>query len=54
MTNFSTLPTELRRRILEFVLEPGPVNSESVLGFRNPRAEAGPPTVYITLPLRTL
>ncbi|KAL9088802.1 MAG: hypothetical protein Q9159_002913 [Coniocarpon cinnabarinum] len=51
---FNTLPAELRCRILEFVLEPGPVHSQCVLGFRNPAKESGPPTVYLTLPLRTL
>lgn len=51
---FISLPAELRARILEFVLEPGPVDSKSVLGFSNPRREIGPPNVYLTLPLKTL
>ena len=51
---FNTLPTELRRHILEAVIDPGPINSHSVLGFRNPRSEMGPPTLYLTLPLKAL
>lgn len=50
---FGALPTELKQRILEYAVEPGPTDSKSVLGFKNPRCEAGPPNIYLTLPLKT-